>query len=108
MRALGAATPVFAKSNGHRNDGGRASDRSLWFEFDRATGSLLSAGHPAADRMEKAWTEPWPQNLVIVHFYGGHESLAMLTDGVGVAGLNDLNGVWADHTVEVRHADSDR
>jgi hypothetical protein len=79
---------------GERNLIPQGEGRSLWFEFDRVTGALVSAGYPAGTRMEKAWTEPWPDELVIVHFCGGHQSLGMLTDGVGVAGLNDLSGVW--------------
>lgn len=71
--------------------------RSLWFEYDRASGALVQSGHAAGNRMEKAWTEPWPDELVIVHFAGGHESLSMLTDGVGIGGLDDLNGVWTGH-----------
>jgi hypothetical protein len=66
--------------------------RSLWFEFDRATGALVSAGAQAADRMDKAWTEPWPHELVIAHFAGGRGSMGMLTEDVDVAGLSDLNG----------------
>jgi len=71
--------------------------RSLWFEFDRVTGGLINTGHAAAGRMEKAWTEPWPEDLVMVHFYGSQYNLGQLTEDAGVAGLSDLEGIWQGH-----------
>lgn len=46
----------------------------------------------AGDRMAQAWMEPWPDNLVIVHFKGTLSTLQMTTSDCGTGGWGDLGG----------------
>ncbi|URX63731.1 hypothetical protein KR767_06665 [Luteibacter anthropi] len=65
--------------------------RNLWFELDRVSGRLVrGTEHAAGRRMEKAWTEPWPDHLVIVRFSGGAGTVRMTTEDCGAGGLGDL------------------
>lgn len=68
--------------------------RSLWFELDRVSGAVRATGWAASQRMEKAWTELWPDHLVMVNFEGGQQTLRGLTQNVGVGGWEDMAGIW--------------
>jgi hypothetical protein len=68
--------------------------RNLWFELDRVTSAVVATGSAASGRMKQAWTEPWPEHLVMVHFAGGHQTLGLLTRNVGLGGWEDMAGVW--------------
>ena len=68
--------------------------RNLWFELDRVTAVLVATGSAASGRMEQAWSEPWPEHLVMVRFLGGHQTLGLLTRNVGLGGWEDMMGVW--------------
>lgn len=67
--------------------------RDLWFEVDRESGRLVRGPDSGAGRrMEQAWTEPWPDHLVIVHFKGAMSTLQMTTHDCGAGGWGDLDG----------------
>jgi hypothetical protein len=44
--------------------------------------------------MEEAWTELWPDHLVMVNFEGGQQTLRGLAQNVGVGGWEDMAGIW--------------
>lgn len=67
--------------------------RDLWFSLDRTSGELrMGPDSGAGRRMEQAWMEPWPDDLVIVHFKGAMSTLWMTTVDCSTGGWGDLGG----------------